>query len=205
MVDHDRDSIGHGVAMAGSTVTGVNAERTASDLLHAALEGSAEAWAEIVDEYTNLLWWVARSYRLDEATSADVVQTVWFQLVQHGRSIHDPDRLAGWLATTARREALRRAKATSRTIASDWLDDQPDLTSPSAEDHVVDDELTAIALAAYRELRDDCRRLLALLCEEEPRSYAEIAALLGTTPGYIGPTRQRCLKKLRAIMKGMGA
>ncbi len=187
------------------TVADVGAEREISGLLHAALDGDGDAWAAIVDEYTNLLWWIARSYRLDEATSADVVQTVWFQLVQHGRSISDPDRLAGWLSTTARRESLRRAKANNRTIASDVLDDQPDLTSTSAEEYVIEDELASIALASYRELGDDCRRLLALLCEEEPRSYAEIATLLGTTPGYIGPTRQRCLQKLRAIMRGMGA
>lgn len=186
-------------------MTDVATERTTSGRLHAALDGDGDAWAEIVDQYTNLLWWIARGYRLDEAASADVVQTVWFQLVQHGRSITDPDKLAGWLSTTARRESLRRAKARSRTIATDALDDQPDLTSTSAEEQVVDDELTSIALAAYRELGDDCRRLLALLCEDEPRSYAEIATLLGTTPGYIGPTRQRCLKKLRAIMRGMGA
>lgn len=201
----DRDPIHRSATMTGSTVTGVDAERAASDRLNAALDGDDDAWAEIVEEYTDLLWWIARSYRLDEATAADVVQTVWFRLMKHGRSITNPERLVGWLSTTARRESLDRVKANSRMIVSDSLEDQPDLLSPLAEDHVVEDELTAIALAAYRELGDNCRRLLALLCEEEPRSYAEIAALLGTTPGYIGPTRQRCLNKLRAIMRGMGA
>jgi RNA polymerase sigma factor (sigma-70 family) len=183
----------------------VGIERSTTERLHAALDGDREAWSEIVDEYTNLLWWIARSYRLDDATSADVVQTVWLRLVQHGRSIMDAEKLAGWLSTTARREALRRSQSSNRTVAVDSLEDEPDRTTPSAEDQVVDEELTTIALAAYRELGDDCRRLLGLLCEDEPKSYTEIAALLGTTPGYIGPTRQRCLKKLRTIMKGMGA
>ena len=98
-----------------ATVAAVGTERSTTARLRAALDGDRGAWAEIVDEYTNLLWWIARSYRLDEATSADVVQTVWLQLVQHGRSIADPEKLAGWLSTTARREALRRAKASSRT------------------------------------------------------------------------------------------
>jgi winged helix-turn-helix DNA-binding protein len=39
--------------------------------------------------------------------------------------------------------------------------------------------------------------LLALLIQDPPLSYAEISARLGIPVGTIGPTRRRCLDKLR--------
>jgi RNA polymerase sigma factor (sigma-70 family) len=186
-----------------STVTVVTGEST-TERLHAALDGDAEAWRALVDEFTNLLWWIARSYRLDDATSADVVQTVWLQLVQHGRSITDPERLPAWLSTTARRESARRASMTKRAIPVETMEDVSDRTAVTPEERVIDEETISIALVAFRELGDECRRLLGLLCHVPPKSYEEIAALIGKSTGHIGPTRQRCLARLRATMRGMG-
>lgn len=177
---------------------------SASQQLDLALNGDREAWEEIVAEHTNLLWWIARSHRLDDATSADVVQTVWIQLVQHGRSIKDPDRITAWLSTTARRESLRRAKATDHTIPVETMDDTGDRTALSVEEKILDEELTSIALAAFRQLDENCQYLLKLVCDVPTKSYTEVAALLGISTGSIGPTRQRCLTKLRAKMRAMG-
>lgn len=178
--------------------------RSTTDLLQAALDGDQRAWDEIVTEYTGLLWWVARSHRLGDATAADVVQTVWLQLVQHGRSIRDPERLAAWLATTARRESLRRIREAKRQHPTDQLDDRPSRSTFGPEERVVDDDMTAMALAAFHSLGPNCRRLVALLCEVPPKSYEEISSLLDMPVGSIGPTRQRCLAQLRAAMREMG-
>lgn len=178
--------------------------RSATERLAAALDGDRVAWDEIVAEYSGLLWWVARSHRLDEATSADVVQTVWLQLVQHGRSVRDPDRIAGWLATTARREALRRIGAAKKHHLTDQLDDRASVTDVRPDERIEDDETTAAALAAFHTLSPECRRLIALLCEVPPKSYEEISSLLDMPIGSIGPTRQRCLARLRAALREMG-
>src|SRR4051794_32658202 len=77
-----------------------------SALLAAAAAGSQVAWNEIVSRYTNLLWAIGRTHRLDTATINDVIQTTWLRLIENLGRIHDPARLAGWLATTARRECL---------------------------------------------------------------------------------------------------
>ena len=77
-----------------------------SKSLAAARDGSQQAWDEIVNEYTSMVWAVARSYRLDAADAADVHQATWLRLVENLGQIRDGERLGAWLCTTARREAL---------------------------------------------------------------------------------------------------
>jgi RNA polymerase sigma factor (sigma-70 family) len=170
--------------------------------LAAALAGDAKAWDRIVNDHSKLLWWVARSYRLDDATAADVVQTVWLQLIRFGDRIQDPARLAGWLSTTARRECIRRVS--SRQVPADWIDDEPDRLAASPDETILDAEALDIVLAAFSRLSTEDQNLLRLICDVPPKSYEEIAALLGRSPGYIGPTRQRALNKLRALVREMG-
>lgn len=171
--------------------------------LDAALAGDKDAWAAIVRQYTNLLWWIARSYRLDDGTAADVVQTVWLQLVRHGHSITQPERLQAWLATTARREALRQAQLATKELPSE-LEDVPNRLGGDVHEDLLNEELLAMALVAFKTLDPDDQRLLQLLCDVPPKSYEQIAALIGKSTGYIGPTRSRCLAKLRTEMKKLG-
>lgn len=81
-------------------------ESTATELLRRADAGDQDAWNALVDRYTNLLWGVGRAHRLSTVDAADVVQTTWLRLIENMDRIQDPERLPGWLATTARRECL---------------------------------------------------------------------------------------------------
>ncbi len=199
----DRGSPEPRLGSAGrGTVDEMESESDTGQLLAAALAGDRDAWAGIIEDYSNLLWWIARSHRLDDATAADVVQTVWLQLVRFGDRVEDPERLPAWLATTARREAQRRLS--SRDVPSGWVGEEIDRTVPAADERLLDDETIGIVLAAFANLSDDDQRLLRLVCEEPPKSYEEIASLLGKSPGYIGPTRQRALRRLRALLSEMG-
>ncbi len=83
-------------------------------LLVAAADGDQRAWEAIVDRFTNLLWSIGRSHRLDTNTINDVVQTTWLRLLENMHSIRDPERLAGWLATTGRRECLAALRRSGR-------------------------------------------------------------------------------------------
>src|SRR5213593_490223 len=83
-------------------------------LLAQAGAGDERAWDALVEQHTRLLWSVARSYRLDQADAADVVQTTWLRLLEHLDRIEDPSRLVGWLVTTARRECLRVLRRSGR-------------------------------------------------------------------------------------------
>lgn len=189
-----------------TTVVAVRSDSSADStaaLLPAALAGDRDAWDVIVAEHTKLLWWIARSHRLDEATAADVVQTVWLQLIRFGDRISDPERLRGWLATTARRESLRRARG--REVPVDEWGDAPDRFGGEVDEGMLDEERLDLVLAAFADLPPEDQALLRLICSVPPKSYEEIAAILGRSAGYLGPTRKRALSRLRSLLREMGA
>lgn len=173
-------------------------------LLASAAGGDQGAWNALVERYNGLLWSIARGYRLSEADAADVVQATWLKLVEHLGRIEDPERLASWLATTVRRECLqliRRTVRQRRAPNGEALEHLPD-RSPALDRALLVEERDAALWRALVELSEACQRLLRVLMASPPPSYAEVAAALDMPVGSIGPTRQRCLGRLRELVKG---
>jgi RNA polymerase sigma factor (sigma-70 family) len=173
-----------------------------ASLLARAARGDQRAWDTLVDQHTTLLYAVARSFRLDAADAGDVVQTTWLRLVEHLDRIEDPTRLVGWLVTTARREALRvlRRGGRERPAVEDSVLDRADDAEP-VDAALLTDERNRALWTAYRQLPERCRQLLRVAVWE-PRAYDEISVALGMPVGSIGPTRRRCLTRLRALLDG---
>jgi RNA polymerase sigma factor (sigma-70 family) len=166
-----------------------------SGLVRAAASGDQGAWDALVSRYVGLVWATARSYRLEDADAADVVQTTWLRLVEHLDRLRDPSAVGSWLATTARNEALRVIRVRSREVATDELDEPADDSPP--EMALLAGERDLAVRAAFELLRERCQALLRLLAMDEPPSYEEISAALDMPIGAIGPTRSRCLEQLR--------
>ncbi len=143
------------------------AQATHGELLTLAAVGDQGAWNELVDRFSQMVWSIARSFRLDDATAKDVSQTVWLRLVENIHRIDDPERLPGWLATTCRREALRVKGMRERSVPTDFQYDIPD-ESPSLEAMLVEDEEAREVVAAFATLSDDCQQLLRLLTTDPP-------------------------------------
>jgi RNA polymerase sigma factor (sigma-70 family) len=166
-------------------------------LVRAAGAGDEAAWAAIVDRFSGLVWATARSHRLSPADAADVAQTTWLRLVEHLDRINDPERLGAWLATTARRESLRLIRLGGREMPTDEdrMFDSP--SGESVDTRLLTEERDTALHRAFRTIGERCQALLRLLAAIEPPSYEEIGAALGMPIGAIGPTRARCLEKLR--------
>jgi len=175
-------------------------ERSTTDLLAAAGEGDQQAWNQLVVRYERLVWSVVRSFRLDDAAAADVSQTVWLRLVEHCDRIRNPEGLASWLATTARHEAIRTSKLQRRQTPSDFEFDVEDTTVVGFDELLVETEDQARVMAAFRRLPEDSQQLLRLLTTDPPLEYETIAEIIGRPIGSIGPTRARCLERLRRLM-----
>ena len=153
------------------------------------------------------MWSVARRHRLSQSDAADVSQTTWLRLVEHLDRIEDPERVGGWLATTARHEALRVLRISDRQLPSAH-DDFIDLL-PAQDDTPVDSDLLTeerdrelwelIALLPPR-----CQVLLSVLTAESRLSYVEVGEALEMPTGSIGPTRARCLEHLRRLAASRG-
>jgi RNA polymerase sigma factor (sigma-70 family) len=173
---------------------------TVAELVTSARNGEERAWDELVQRYTPLVWSICRCYRLGRADAADVAQTVWLRLVDQLTAIRDPAALAGWLATTTRRECIRVVRSARRLRAlGQVLDDEhvAGEQSGNVEHDLLEAERHAALREAFTRLPLCCQRLLALLIEDPPVPYAEISARLGIPVGSIGPSRGRCLDKLR--------
>jgi RNA polymerase sigma factor (sigma-70 family) len=170
-------------------------------LLRRVSEGDQRAWDEIVGHFEGLVWSVARGYRLGALTD-DVVQTVWLRLAENCERIREPDKLASWLATTTRNEALRVSKKQSRSVSLSEYPERADSTVSGLDELVTDDDTLNHVLRAFAELPVKDQELLRLLCTVPPLDYATIADLLGRSIGSIGPSRDRSLKKLRKLLPG---
>jgi RNA polymerase sigma factor (sigma-70 family) len=171
-----------------------------TDLVIRAQHGDQHAWTILVERYAPLVASICRAYRLSRADTDDVAQTIWLRLVAQLGKLRDPAALAGWIATTTRRECARINRAAPPFPASRWdagTGDIPDTATEPAESQLLAAERHAALRQAFTCLPPSCQQLLALLTEDPPVPYAHISARLGIPIGSIGPTRQRCLQKLR--------
>jgi RNA polymerase sigma factor (sigma-70 family) len=168
-------------------------------LLRRVIEGDQRAWDDLVDGFGGLVWSVARGYRLGPLTD-DVVQTVWLRLAENCGRIREPDRLAAWLATTTRNEALRVANKQKRLVSVGDIPEHVDATVSGIDEIVADSDTLGHVLQAFTKLSDPDQQLLRLLCAVPPLDYATIADLLERPIGSIGPSRERCLKRLRRLL-----
>jgi RNA polymerase sigma factor (sigma-70 family) len=154
------------------------------------------AWRQLIVRFERMLRSIARSYRLNNADVDDVVQTVWVRLHEHVGRLREPDALAGWLATTARRESLRLLQAGTREHVTDdaALFDGAELERPESE--VLAAERHDILLRALGTLPAHQRRLMVLLTTE-PVDYRAVSVTLDMPIGSIGPTRARSVARLQ--------
>lgn len=161
-------------------------------------DGDAVASAELVGLLTPTLWHTARAYRLDGAAAEDVVQNAWLALARRRDQLRDPQAVLAWLLVTVRRDAARTAAA-ARSVVPDpepVLAVSPD-TAPGPAATVIDDDMARRLWDAVGRLSERCQRLLRVVAFSDRPDYASLSTDLGMPVGSIGPTRGRCLKKLR--------
>ena len=171
-----------------------------ADLVARARNGDKQAWDALVERYAPLIWSICRRHGLGDPDAKDVGQNVWLKLAGQLEKIRLPAALPGWLATTTRRECgciLRAAPGSRDTGQAPAAETIPDDDARTAEDELLAAERHAALREAFADLPPCCQQLIALLTENPPPSYAQISARLGLPAGSIGPSRGRCLDKLR--------
>ena len=172
-----------------------------------ALAGDQEAWNTITDRFSNLLWSVARSYRLPTDDAADAVQNTWLRLLENLGRIERPEALPGWLATTARREALGVLRKRGREVLTrddDVAADVPDPVGLDLDTALLEDERDVHLWRAFARLSERCQQLLRVLMACDRPAYAEVSSAFDMPIGSIGPTRMRCLTRLRVFLAESG-
>jgi RNA polymerase sigma factor (sigma-70 family) len=177
-----------------------------ASLVSGAAGGDARSWSLLVDRFAPLVFAVCRGFRLSPADAADVTQTVWLRLTEHIGRLSQPERVGAWLVTTARRECIAHQRARAR-----YAPDEVDFDSREPSPAFDPPEASALRLEsvdavaeAFALLDDRCRGLLARVVAERTASYQELSEQLGMPVGAIGPTRARCLERLRRNLEASG-
>jgi RNA polymerase sigma factor (sigma-70 family) len=171
-------------------------------LVGRAAEGDLHAWERLVDQYARLIWSITAEYKLVESDAADVFQTTWLRLLEHIDRLDYPDRVSSWLAVTARHECLRSLAAHKRvTLGHDHDELDVAANAPEVDERLLADERAQVVREAMSRLPRRWQRLLEMLMADPPASYAEISDQLGLPVGSIGPTRGRCLARLRVLLQ----
>jgi RNA polymerase sigma factor (sigma-70 family) len=168
-----------------------------------AATGDLYAWNRLVDQYSRLIWSITTSFKLVESDAADVVQTTWMRLIEHIDRIEQPARVGSWLASTARNECLRHVAARKRIVLvrEDCEFDGADHHGAAVDEALLANERVQDVRDAMAHLPSQWQRLMEMLMADPPVSYAEISDQLGLPIGSIGPTRGRCLAKLRVLLE----
>jgi RNA polymerase sigma factor (sigma-70 family) len=170
--------------------------------LDRARTGESAALDEVVRELNPLLWRVVRAQGLDAEEAADVVQTTWLELLRRLDEIRSPQAVTAWLMTTARREAWRTRNRSRRYAPDDVpaLEGIPD-PGPEPDERLLTDERDRVLWRHLRRLPERCQALLRIVAQVNRPDYDMVAAALEMPRGSIGPTRGRCLAKLREMLR----
>lgn len=167
-------------------------------LVEAAAYGDEDSWRKLVDRFAGMIWAVARGQGLSAVDAADVSQTTWLRFAEHVETIRDPSAVGAWLGTTARNESIALIRRGRRDIA---VGAGPDVGSngeePDPAFRLLETERDVALWKALDELPARCRTLLRMLTSEPASTYAAISEVLDLPVGSIGPTRGRCLQRLR--------
>ena len=179
-------------------------EQTVTELVRAAADGDGRAWGEIVARYGDLVRATVGGFRLQQADAADAVQNTWLRALERIGTVREPERLGGWLGTTAARECLAVLRRSKRELPVDAFVDQMAWTGPTPETRVLHAERdravdTAVALLPTRR-----RDLVNAIFRGPETDYVEVSRSTGMPVGSIGPTRGRALVELRGRMQRGG-
>jgi RNA polymerase sigma factor (sigma-70 family) len=178
------------------------------DLIRRCQHGSAGAWQQVLNKYERLVYSIPLRYGLSRDDAADIAQNTFTILIQSLDTLSEDSRLGAWLATVARRHTWRLLERNRREVPREGLDSvdlaaRAVLLGKSNADSIEHWELTELLDTGLSQISEPCRELLlALYFEPELASYAEVAVRLDMPIGSIGPTRARCLKRLRQVLVG---
>jgi len=182
--DHRADSEEHGVVAA---------------LVAGAAAGDRRATEALIERYAGLVWSIAWNFRLSPADAADVSQVVWLRLVENIGRIRQPDSVGSWLASVTRHECLRVVRRAEREVTTaEDLDLDVRRADADLDVGILRTEREAALRSAFACLPARWRSLIEMLMDAPSASYEEVAEAVGMPIGSIGPTRQRCLERLRS-------
>jgi RNA polymerase sigma factor (sigma-70 family) len=183
------------------------AQRDDRRLIAECLAGEQASWETLISRYERLIYSIPLKLRLSQDDAADIFQSVCLKLYVKLGTLRDHDRVSSWLVTTATRECWRTSARNRREASADEddLDAMAEIpaTAPLAEEEREVLERQQAVRGSLESMPERCRDLLTMLFYQgDDLSYAEIARRMNMPVPSVGPTRARCLEKLKKLLQG---
>jgi RNA polymerase sigma factor (sigma-70 family) len=181
--------------------------RSDTELVSACVSGDEQAWGELIDRYSRLIFSIPLRQGLTREEAADVYQAVCLDLVAELPKLRDPQALPAWLIRTTSRKVGKWRRRNERYVPdeegiAESAPDQDELPDSLIEHY----QQTQALRDGIEALPDRCRAMVRMLFFETPaRPYKEVAQALGVATGSIGFLRMKCLDKLRLVVERLGA
>jgi RNA polymerase sigma factor (sigma-70 family) len=174
-------------------------------LVRECLLGSEEAWSDLIDKYSNLIFSIAIKYGFSRDDAREIFQTVCLTLLQELSHLREPRALAGWLIKLTAHKCLRKRRE-GRAFVEVEIEKEDLAGIEQLQQELLERlERQQMLREAIAEASPECRRLINLLFfANPPLRYDQAAAVLGFAKGSIGATRMRCLEKLRSSLEKKG-
>jgi RNA polymerase sigma factor (sigma-70 family) len=167
--------------------------------------GDSNSWSVLVERFQALVWSAIYRVGLRNEDAEDTFQKTFLILYKNLDRIDSVLALPKWLTTTATREAIRlhRSNHDKGAVPFDAVENLDEMLA-SEEASVEETTLSTLQSEAIRramsKLPGKCPELLAILYSEGDNSYDDVKAKLGIPSGSIGPTRSRCIERLRQAL-----
>ena len=167
-----------------------------TSLIDRCRSGDADAWRDLVDEYSAYVHAiVVRAYRVPADDAEDIFQEVFSRVFERLEMLRDDGALTAWIAQVTRNlcvDYLRKARD---------FDELPEEIESDGERELTDLTDALWVRQAMARLPANCAEILdRFFCRDE--SYRAIATHTGIAEGTIASRISRCLAKLREDLEG---
>jgi RNA polymerase sigma factor (sigma-70 family) len=176
------------------------------ELVGLCLGGDSQAWEALIVRYRRLIYSIPVKFNFTAADASDVFQGVCLKLIEHLHELKDDTKVSAWLITTTTRQCIHlRSQRMRETTSADDEFDEPAAEGVNVEEVQIQTQEQQNVRDAVDQLPERCRNLLELLYfSTKNPTYEEIAAAMKMPVPSIGPTRARCLEKLRTVLRRRG-
>ncbi len=176
-------------------------------LVRECIEGSQQAWSELIDRYKNLIFSIPLKYGFSKEDAADIFQEVCMGLVSQLPSVKEPRALPKWLIQVTSHKCFHWGHKLKRnnTVEPKPGDEHQFQVPPEMLEMVRRTEQEQLMREAISHMAPRCQRLVTMLFfEDPPRPYRDVASDLGVAIGSIGLLRHRCIQHLRKALGEIG-
>ena len=178
---------------------------TDPELVALCLKGEAQAWEALIRKYRRLVFSIPVRFNLSGADANDVFQSVCVKLIENIHKLKDESKVSAWLITTTTRQCIHQQSIRRRDVSHEEMGEEPPDPNQGAENISIATQRQQAVREAIVETPERCRRLLQLLYFEPTNpSYEDISTVMDMPVSSIGPTRARCLEKLRILLRRRG-